>query len=154
MCIFVCRYNLPGTFFRTKLVPSQSCRYKRLAKKRPFCNKNFTHLIKICLKASFSRLKIFTLSMQVRGWKQNKNKRAESDRSCFVMAKTYNFHSSIWASIQREWKSRKTRFTKPGKSLTEFKFYNSLDPGTKDKKKPIYNLRKVVLNQALNYTVN
>ena len=45
--------------------------------------------------------------MQVRGWKQNKNKRAESDRSCFVMAKTYNFHSSIWASIHCELKIEK-----------------------------------------------
>ena len=32
--------------------------------------------------------------------------------------------------------------------MTEFKFYNQLDPGTKDKKKPRYESKKMVLNQA------
>ena len=32
--------------------------------------------------------------------------------------------------------------------MTEFKFYNQLDPGTKDKKKPRYESKKMVLNQV------
>ena len=32
--------------------------------------------------------------------------------------------------------------------MTEFKFYNQLDPGTKDQKKPIYESKKMILNQA------
>ena len=32
--------------------------------------------------------------------------------------------------------------------MTEFKFYNQLDPGTKDQKKPKYESKKMILNQA------
>ena len=32
--------------------------------------------------------------------------------------------------------------------ITEFKFYNQPDPGTKDKQKPRYESRKMVLDQA------
>ena len=32
--------------------------------------------------------------------------------------------------------------------MTEFKFYNQLEPGTKDKKKPRYESKNMVLNQA------
>ena len=32
--------------------------------------------------------------------------------------------------------------------MTEFKFYNQLDPGTKGQKKPRYESKKMVLNQA------
>ena len=32
--------------------------------------------------------------------------------------------------------------------MTEFKFYNQLDPGKKDQKKPRYESKKMVLNQG------
>ena len=32
--------------------------------------------------------------------------------------------------------------------MTEFKFYNQLEQGTKDKKKPRYESKNMVLNQA------
>ena len=32
--------------------------------------------------------------------------------------------------------------------MKEFKFYSLLDPGTKDKKEPRYESRKMVLNQS------
>ena len=32
--------------------------------------------------------------------------------------------------------------------MTEFKFYNQLDPGKKDRKKPGYESKKMVLNEA------
>ena len=32
--------------------------------------------------------------------------------------------------------------------MTEFKFYNQLDPGKKDQKKPGYKSKKMVWNQA------
>ena len=44
----------------------------------------------------------------------------------------------------------KTRFTSWGKLMREFKFYNWLDTGIKSKKKPIYESRKMTLNQAQN----
>ena len=45
-------------------------------------------------------------------------------------------------------KNGKARFASSGKSMTEFKFYNQLDPGTKDQKKPKYESKKMILNQA------
>ena len=36
--------------------------------------------------------------------------------------------------------------------MTEFKFYNQPDPGTKDKKKPRYESRKMALNQEQDQT--
>ena len=50
-------------------------------------------------------------------------------------------------------KNGKTRFTSSGKSMTEFKFYNQLEPGTKDKKKPRYESKNMVLNQAQRITL-
>ena len=32
--------------------------------------------------------------------------------------------------------------------MTEYQFYNELDPGVKSKKKPRYELRKMILKQA------
>ena len=46
---------------------------------------------------------------------------------------------------------QKTTFTSWGKFIAEFKFYNQLDPGTKDKKKPRHESRKMVLNKAQGY---
>ena len=87
--------------------------------------------------------------MQGQG-KNNNNIRAESDISVsFVFARTYNYHSGMsWASIHCESKNGKARFTSLGKSTAEFKYYNQLDPGTKDKKKPICESRRMALNRT------
>ena len=45
-------------------------------------------------------------------------------------------------------KNGKTRLTSSGKLKTELTFYSQLDPATKDKKKPRYESRKMVLDQA------
>ena len=50
------------------------------------------------------------------------------------LAKTQNYHPGIGQYSHREIKNGETRSTSWGKSMTEFKFYNQLDPGTKDTK--------------------
>ena len=47
------------------------------------------------------------------------------------LAKTYNYRSGMGQHSHCETKNGKTNW---GKSMTEFKFYNWLDPGTKDTK--------------------
>ena len=47
----------------------------------------------------------------------------------------------------------KKRSANSGKSITEFKFYNQADLGSKDKKKPKYESRKMVLNSRVYWKI-
>ena len=87
-------------------------------------------------------------SLMCRTKDKNKIKTYEQKATSPFIDKAYNYHPGM---IQHSWglKNGKSRFTGWGKLMTKFIFYNQLDPGTKDKKKPRYESRKMVLKLEL-----
>ena len=68
--------------------------------------------------------------------------------SLFFIGKDIQWSFWYWHSLQI--KNRKTRFTRCGNSMREFKFYNLLNPAKTENKKRNYESRKVRLIKMKN----